>query len=305
MMTGCDPRDQPDSAMEPSLATNWVRPSAGAPISPDRLIADVAGRRVVLLGEHHDAVDHHRWQLHTLAALHGRQPDMILGFEMFPRRVQPVLDRWVAGELTEEQFLDEVGWDAIWGFDPGLYMPLLQFARLHRVPMLALNVDRALVARVAREGWDAVPEDLREGVWTPADPPEDYRRYLAEVFAMKRQHGVGGAAHEAPATADPGALAAEPAFGRFVQAQLTWDRAMAQALAAAAGVRPDGSWPLVVGIVGLGHVQYGWGVPHQLADLDIGRRETAVLIPWRTTDRDALEAGIADAVFLLPAVRGR
>ena len=29
-----------------------------------------------------------------------QRPDMVIGFEMFPRRVQPVLDSWVAGNLT-------------------------------------------------------------------------------------------------------------------------------------------------------------------------------------------------------------
>jgi uncharacterized iron-regulated protein len=41
---------------------------------------------------------------------------MVLGFEMFPRRVQPVLDRWSKGELSESDFLREVDWAQIWGF---------------------------------------------------------------------------------------------------------------------------------------------------------------------------------------------
>ncbi len=71
----------------------------------DGLLAAMAGRAVVLLGEQHDDMDHHRWQLQTLATLHTLRPRMVIGFEMFPRRVQPVLDRWVAGELTEAEFL--------------------------------------------------------------------------------------------------------------------------------------------------------------------------------------------------------
>ena len=46
------------------------RPAAAAPAD---LIADMAARDVVLLGEHHDVADHHHWQLHTLAALHARR----------------------------------------------------------------------------------------------------------------------------------------------------------------------------------------------------------------------------------------
>jgi uncharacterized iron-regulated protein len=33
--------------------------------------------------------------------------------EMFPRRVQPALDRWIAGETTERQFLGETDWRTV------------------------------------------------------------------------------------------------------------------------------------------------------------------------------------------------
>ena len=67
------------------------------------LLADVASRDIVMLGEQHDDAGHHQWQLQTLAALHVLRPQMVIGFESFPRRVQPVLDRWIAGELTVKQ----------------------------------------------------------------------------------------------------------------------------------------------------------------------------------------------------------
>src|SRR4051812_25118982 len=67
------------------------------PVAPGQVITDMAQREVVLLGEEHTNADHHRWQLHTLAALHAQRPRMVIGFEAFPRRAQPVLDQWVAG----------------------------------------------------------------------------------------------------------------------------------------------------------------------------------------------------------------
>jgi len=102
----------------------------------------------VLLGESHTDADHHYWQLHTLAALHGRG-NIVIGFEAFPRRLQSVLDEWVEGKLTDDAFLKASEWRQVWGYDAALYMPLFQFARLNRIPMVALNVERKLVARVA------------------------------------------------------------------------------------------------------------------------------------------------------------
>lgn len=101
----------------------------------------MAKRDVVLLGERHVSEDDHRWQVQTLAALYALRPDMVIGFEMLPRRVQAALDRWVAGELTVKQFLEQTGWDDIWGMPAELYLPLVQFARINHIPMLALNID--------------------------------------------------------------------------------------------------------------------------------------------------------------------
>src|SRR5262249_30230183 len=182
------------------------------------IIARAARSHVVLLGEYHDHPDDHRWQLQTVAALAAQHPSVVLGFEMFPRRTQPVLDRWVAGELDERALLRETDWPRAWGFPAELYLPLLQFARLNRVPVQALNVDRSLVARVGREGWTAVPVGEREGVSDPAPASPAYEAFLSQAMAA---HGGGQASDEASRQ-------------RFVEAQLTWDRAIAEGLMAAA-----------------------------------------------------------------------
>ncbi len=72
---------------------------------------------------------------------------------------------------------------------------------------------------------------------------------------------------------------------------------MAEALAAA---QRRASGPLVVGIVGRGHVEYAYGIPHQLADL--GLPDSATLLPvGRMADCGELAAGLADAVFVVDA----
>jgi hypothetical protein len=99
---------------------------------------------------------------------------------------------------------------------------------------------------------------------------------------------------EEPAVDIESALESED-FARFVAAQLTWDRAMAEALAAARQRQPDS---LVVGILGRGHVEHGYGVPHQLADLGISG--AAVVLPIeRAASCDGLRADLADAVFVI------
>lgn len=252
---------------------SWLRLDGARPaaVAPGALLDELAGREVVLLGETHDDADHHRWQLHTLAALHSRRPDMVLGFEAFPRRAQPVLDRWVAGELTAQQFLAEVRWDEVWNVGAELYLPLFEFARLQRIPMVALNVGRPLTEAVAAKGWDAVPQAEREGLSRPAPAPPAYREALARVH---REHG-----EKVP-------------LASFIEAQQTWDRAMAEALARQPRRR------LAVGIVGSGHLRHGHGVPLQLRALGVER--VAALLPVAAADCGALAPGLADAAFVLP-----
>ena len=81
----------------------WLNPAdPSSPLAADALLQRLAGQQVVLLGESHDSAEDHRWQLQTLAQLHARQPRIALALEMFPRRIQPVLDDWVAGKLAEQ-----------------------------------------------------------------------------------------------------------------------------------------------------------------------------------------------------------
>lgn len=243
-------------------------------------IAALAKRGVVLLGESHDQAEHHRWQLDTVAALFGYRPDMVIGFEMFPRRVQPVLDRWSNGELDETTFLREVDWPQIWGFADELYLPLFNFARMHCLPMLALNIDRATNRRVAAQGLAAVPRNEREGVGDPAPASSAYRDRLFEWF---KKHPAAG----------QDARAASERFERFVCAQQFWDRAMAEAIA---GARGDVRQPLVVGIMGSGHIEYGDGVPYQLTALGVD--DVATALPWPADiDRPIHDPPIADVLF--------
>jgi uncharacterized iron-regulated protein len=267
----------------------WVAPGG------DRLAARDVLRRaaegpVVLLGETHDSAEHHRWQLQTVAALHALRPDLVLGFEAFPRRVQPALERWVAGELSEKEFLERSDWRSVWRVDAQLYLPLFHFARMHRIPMLALNVEQSLTREIRRKGYDAVPVERREGVGRPVPASAAYVDWLLPVWGE----------HERPGGKPARLERDDPEFRRFVETQTTWDRAMAEALAA--GARRPGA-PLVVGILGTGHLAYGYGVPHQLAALGIA--DPMTLLPWdRDADCKKFVAGFADAVFGLAEPTG-
>ena len=257
----------------------WLCPDTGRLLAQGELMQAMAQKHVVVLGETHDVAEIHRWQLHVTTCLHLLRPQIAVGFEMFPLRIQPVLDAWVAGELDTATFIERSEWVQVWGFDPELYLPLFHFCRQQRVKMLALNCHRPLVTRVGQLGWDAIPIEERDGVTPSAPATEGYRAYLAGLMR--------GAGREPPVRFDS---------DRFIRAQQTWDRAFACGIADHLAVAGEDA--LVVGIIGRGHLEYGHGTPYQLADL--GMEDVAVLLP---SERETLDPerirGIADAIFRL------
>ncbi|WP_282041667.1 ChaN family lipoprotein [Halomonas alimentaria] len=249
----------------------WQRD--GQPVAADALLQELATQRVVLLGEQHERLAHHRWQLHTLAALHAHRPQLVIGLEMLPREAQSALDAWVAGELDEATFLESSGWHDAWGYDPDLYLPILHFARMNRIPLVALNVTPELRRRLADEGWEAVPAAERHQLTPPVPPSPDYLGALTEVYSSHPSE-----------SGEPGGLE------RFIDAQLVWDRAMAEGLADASE-----DAPLVVGLMGEGHITHGHGVPHQLDALGITAQRT--LLAWSPDQECPPPVAIADALF--------
>ena len=277
----------------------WLDPANGETLAGEQVFKKLERSRIVLLGESHTNMAHHRWQQYMLSALHSRNTNMVVGLEMLPRSKQSALDAWSMGELTEKEFLEQSEWQKVWGYDAGLYLPLLHFARLNRLPTVALNIDRELVSQVGEKGWQALTEEQRMGLSDPAPASDDYRNSLAELYAYKLSMG-DGAEDDKTAEPDLDEVLRSDAFSYFVEAQLTWDRAMAEALAAAHRRDPTA---IVVGIIGRGHLEYGYGIPHQLADMGI--EDVDVLLPIDSDDQcDPLPAELATAVFVVDAEIG-
>jgi uncharacterized iron-regulated protein len=238
---------------------DWYDTQAQASLEESAALDRLAAAAVALLGEQHDRAQDHLWQAHVLSGLADRGA-VVVGIEMLPWHKQSLLDAWTAGRLDEPSFVRESGWSELWGFDFELYAPVFRLCRARRLSMRALNIDRPLVSAIGRDGWEAVPAELR-GWLTPAcAAPPAYRRYLFEV--------TGGARPGRTAQS-----ADDPAFDRFVRAQQAWDRAFACAIAAA---RTEAPGSLIAGLIGRGHLEYGYGTPAQLADLGVASVSVAL-----------------------------
>ncbi len=270
---------------------SWIDTSDRKTYANNEIFNHLKKQKVILLGEDHDNAEHHRWQLHTIIQLYTEQPKLAIGFEAFPRATQAILDQWVKGELDEQAFLKAVDWKTIWAYDPQYYMPILHFARMHHIPVIALNVQRTLIRQAGKVGWKNLSKEHREGLGDLAPATLAYQEMLAEIFMQHKpaSHGhdenntnlenteeTPEISHDEPlAQARLEKIFADPMFKRFVQGQLIWDRAMAEASANALNNK---NIETIINVLGAGHILPKASVPYQLESLGI--KKVISLMPW-------------------------
>ena len=216
--------------------------ATGHYVNQQELFASLVHYPLVYVGEQHDNPASHRLQLEILKAMQVRYPGQVaLGMEMFNSEQQAALNRWVAGELSEKEFLRESRWFENWGTDFELYRELLEFSRDQKIPVIGLNVPKALGRKVSMTPLDKLDHETREKL-PEMDMSDPYQRAMIEkIFAV----------HEA------GASIVESFFRR----QTLWDEAMAAAVADYMRERPDHH---MVIIAGGWHVSYGFGIPRRV-----------------------------------------
>ena len=113
------------------------------------MLADLAHADAVFLGEQHDDPNTHGLELAVLEGLTRRGVPVIVALEMFERDVQGSLDRYTAGAISEEQFLEA---SRPWPRYATDYRPLIEFAKARKLPIIAANVPRRIAADVSRSG---------------------------------------------------------------------------------------------------------------------------------------------------------
>ena len=247
------------------------------PSGVDGIIAELRDKRLVAVGETHTSYAHHLAQLEIIRRLHAQQPDIAIGMEMFQAPFQSVLDAYVAGEISEQQLLQQSGWFDRWGYDYRLYRPILEYAREQRIPVVALNISTELKERVSEVGVDGLSAQERQQIPGEIDRSDrDYEQRLRQIYEQHQQLDTDG-------------------FERFVEVQLLWDESMASR--AAAWLRDHPRTTMVL-LAGSGHLLHGSGIPSR-----VSRRipvDSVIVLPG-----DGLEIapGVADFVIFPAAAQ--
>ena len=206
----------------------------------ETLWADLRKATVVHFAETHDHVRGHALELEAVQQLAAPGVgDFAVGLEMFPKSLQPVLDKWNAGELTEWEFLEEANWYKSWGFPYALFRPIFQYCREHKIPLVALNAPADINRKVGRGGLRSLTDEERaqlpaEIVLTNAEHRRNFEETMPHHPGMK--------------------------IDTFYEAFCVWDETMADS--AAAWLKAHGGRMLV--IAGSGHIRHRLGIRDRL-----------------------------------------
>ncbi|MCC6931095.1 MAG: ChaN family lipoprotein [Gemmatimonadaceae bacterium] len=251
-------------APSPAPESRYVSSATGRDVGLEGVLQRAAGADVVFLGEQHDDPATHRVELSILAALGSGARPVVLSLEMFERDVQRVLDDYLAGKISEGEFLAK---SRPWERYTTDYRGMVELARARGWTVVASNVPRRHATAVSRKGLaaiDSLPAAERGQVARELICPRNDDYYTRFADTMKG-HSAGGG----PPTAADSAMM-RSMTDRFYEAQCVKDETMAESIVAALAAAPKDA--LVFHVDGAFHSDYGLGTAARVRRRNPGAR---------------------------------
>jgi len=251
-----------------------LRVSDGKIITFNQMIDEVKKANIVFIGEIHDSTEHHEAELAVIRAFHESDTPMAVGLEMFRHDSQGVLDSWVLGKSSLEQFLPSYydNWRMPWPF----YREIFWYARDHEIPLVGLNIPEGISKKIAQQGFASLTEEekkrLPSGISCNVD--STYMEFIRKAYTDHSRQ--------------------ERQFVNFCEAQMVWDKSMAFHLVEY--LKKNRGRTIVV-LAGVGHA-WKRGMPGQVAmESKYTYRVILPLIPDQI-DRKSVTTKDADYVLL-------
>lgn len=211
-------------------------------ISFGEFIDRLAVADIVCVGEQHDSMMDHYIQRMIIKALHARDDNIGVGLEMFQRPYQRVMDRFIAGEISEKVFLEDTEYQKRWGYDWSLYSPIVTFCQRNRIPLAGLNLSNELRGRLSKDGYAKLTPDEKKLIGDVDFNVKPHRDYHFESLGSMHGHGP----------------VPEDQKERMYQVMTTWDEYMADS--AVKFLRERGLGKMVI-LAGSGHIDRYFGIP--------------------------------------------
>jgi len=218
----------------------WIDLYQGEPVRYGEVVEDLAGVRVVYIGERHRLQRHHDMQTQIVSDLTEKGRSLVIGLEQMEAFQQPELDKYNRGEIDFEQLAKATGWATRW---PSYqqYQPILEAARKSGAPVLALNARSETIRQVARGGGiDKLDPQVRKQLPAEIQTNDPVYEKLLNLHMMV--HATVTAERLRP----------------MVEAQIARDEMMASVLCSFLK-SPQGRDRTAIVLCGAGHVSYGLG----------------------------------------------
>lgn len=170
---------------------------------------------VVFLGEQHDDPTAHSLQFEIFRQSFersGKTRSVVLSLEMFERDTQLVVDEYLQDLINETNFISA---SRAWNNYKTDYRPLVEFAKQHKLPVVAANAPRRyvnLVSRKSREALNQISPQAKN--WLAPLPFAPASKEYSDKFAAL----MGGAM---------------PHGATLLDSQSLWDATMADSVAKA------------------------------------------------------------------------
>jgi uncharacterized iron-regulated protein len=168
-------------------------------------------------------------------------PNLVLTLEMCERDIQPLLDDYLRGVVSEEQFLEG---SRPWPNYPEDYRPLVELAKSKGLPIIAANVPRRAAAAVAKANRLSRRVMGSDAIYLPPEKPYHSKKYQRLFLA---------ALAEMPPMGPMGQINPQGLY----KGQLLKDAVMADSLDPFLGRR-------ILFCCGRFHSDYHLGIPYQL-----------------------------------------
>lgn len=241
----------------------------------EMMLTELARADVVFVGEQHNDSATHRLELAILEGLARRRNSIIVALEMFERDTQQAMDDYLAGRITEQEFLKI---SRPWPDYATDYRPLVELAKAQGWRVVAGNVPRKYASQVGRGGLavlDKLPVAERALIAGEVTAPNDdyFKKFAETMSAHPGSTGEKKTESEERATME-----------RFYQAQCVKDDTMAESVAKSFSNAADPR-PLILHFNGAFHSDYRLGtVARTRQRLPKARVQVVSIVPLEQLD---------------------
>ena len=212
--------------------------SVNVEVSLDQFIQNLQNYRIIMLGESHTSEQHHNMQLNIIKGLVESGASVCLALEMFNPTQNEVLEKYISGKITEDEFIDQSNYFNTWGHNYRYYKPIFNYAVEKKIKIYGVNIEHDYASKIGRGGIKSLSQEELQKV-PKIDTSDVEHRFYFKV-AMQGMDALSPAQ-----------------FPRMYAAQCLWDAAMGDEAIKVAQENPES---IVVILVGSGHVAYNLGI---------------------------------------------